>query len=260
MLEFSDYPRDSALLAIIVESGARINEILRMEYQDVKVNDDYIRITLRSRKSKRDIPIVWGSKYIMRWLDFHPTKQPDDVLWPRKYHYGYKERDVPRNIDYRGAYEIIKRLKKRAGIKRKINPHIFRHLRATLLAKDPRISTEIKKAYLGQSPHSNVFEKTYMHLSQEDVFEGVLHSFGLKEDKETPHIPELKGELCPRCNAPVSKNDKYCAKCWFVVDQEEMLKRKEEQKKPMEIINKLLKLLTEKLDSKELEELIKESQ
>lgn len=239
MLAVCDHSRDSAIFAVLVESGARINEILRMRYGDVKVNDNYIRITLRPRKTKRDIPIVWGAKYLMRWVDQHPTKNPNDPLWPRKFRYKYKEKKFA-NIDYRGAYEIIKRLKERASIEREINLKLFRHLRATLLAKDPRIAPQIKKAFLGHSPHSNTFERVYTHFSQDDVVNEILASYGLKQQEEETiqHIPELKGETCPRCNTPIAKNDKYCFKCWFVLDQEEALKKEEEREKQSEIIQK----------------------
>lgn len=246
-------PRNSALFDILVESGARIGEILRMTYGDVKINDAYIRISLRGRKTKRDIPIVWGAKNLMRWLDLHHTKNSTGSLWPNK-------NDNTRHLEYQGAYMIIKNLAKKANIQKSIDPKLFRHLRATILAKDPRIAPQIKKAYLGHSPHSNVFETTYTHFGRNDIVDEVLQSYGLKEGEALEQLPELKGEDCPRCGKPVAKVDKYCTSCWFVLDQEEALKLEASQKKPMEIINKLLKLLTDKLESKELEELIKESQ
>jgi site-specific recombinase XerD len=229
LLQYASSTRDQAFIAILVESGARIREVLRMMYKDVQVKEKYLKITLRGRKKQRDVPIVWGAKYVMRWLDDHHTKKLDDPLWL----YVYKGRSG--HLNYHGGFEVIKKTAKRAGIKKKLTPHIFRHLRSTLLAKDPTLSTQIKKRLLGHSKSSTTFERVYEHLSDQDVIESVLVGHGLKEAQKS--APQLKAKYCPRCSTPVSQQDKYCANCFFVLDQEIALQEEERQK---ELIEKLI--------------------
>ena len=252
MLKKNEYPRDRAFLAIVVESGARINEILRMTYGDIKVNDVYIRATLRGRTKQRDIPLIWAAKHIMLWLDCHPTQQDNDPLWPSQ------KTGAP--ITYKGAYTLIKRIARKAGIKKKIHPHLYRHLRSTIFAEDATISTEMKKLYLGHSLKSRTYEETYVHPGQEAVIDAVLQSKGLVSVEKDEKIKAIfKTELCPRCNSPVAKDDKYCSKCWFILDQEEALNYDEEREKnkliQLKIINLLQGLLTDK--NEELSELLK---
>jgi len=250
ILQKTDHPRDRAFFSLIAESGARINEVLRMQYNDVLVNEGYLRVTLRGRTKERDIPIMWAAKYMIVWLDCHPSKK--GPLWSLLKGKGY--------LSYKGAYGLIKRLAKNAGIEKNLHPHLYRHWRATLFGKDPRLTTELKKIYLGHSKKSRTFETTYEHTSQEDMFEEILQNQGLTQTHKEEYTSPLKTELCPRCNTFVAKEDKFCSNCWFVLDEEEALKQQEAQKKPMEMINKILEFLTKKLGPEGLEDLFKELQ
>jgi len=69
----------------------------------------------------------------------------------------------------------IKKIAKRAGIKKRIYPHLFRHTRATRLLSE--LSESIGAKYLGWVPGSNMV-RIYVHLANEDVEEAILKMHG----------------------------------------------------------------------------------
>ena len=107
---------------------------------------------------------------------------------------------------------------------------------------------------------AGIQEERYYSAPQEDMFEEVLQNHGLTHTHKEEYTPPLKTERCPRCNTFVAKEDKHCSQCWFILDEEEALKHEEAQKKPMEMINKILEFLTKKLGPEGLEDLFKELQ
>ena len=78
-------------------------------------------------------------------------------------------------LTYNGARGILIRLASRAGIKKRVNPHGFRHARATNLAD--HLTEAQMNEYLGwvQSPKMT---SIYVHLSGRDVDKALLKLHG----------------------------------------------------------------------------------
>jgi len=108
----------------------------------------------------------------------------------------------------------IKKLARKAGIPKPVNPQSFRHSRATQLAN--KLTEAQMKEYFGWTQGSDM-ASVYIHMSGRDVDDALLKIHGLKkDDKDKKSSTELKN--CPRCKGKNSATDKFCSVCGNPLD------------------------------------------
>ena len=196
--------RDKALIAYLTDSGARKGELLSTTIADATFDEYGCILWLREGKTgARPARLIFVSSYFCQWLEIHPRKEdPDAPIFC-----SFRE---PYNLISRsGLYQQITIMGKAAGIKKRINPHSFRHAKATDLAK--KLKSEQKlKAVLGWKANSQM-ANIYIHLSVNDINAAMLEASGLKlpeEEEENPRV--LK---CPRCKEIIDKKAQFCFRC-----------------------------------------------
>lgn len=124
MVDYSGNPRNKALLMILFDSGARIEELLNVrlkkEHLFWKEGVGCYMIRLEFSKTKpRTISIPLCTEILNKWLEMHPAKNnPDAQLFP---------------MNYDSLRMFLHRLGKRA-LNKRVNPHLFRHSSATFYA------------------------------------------------------------------------------------------------------------------------------
>jgi integrase/recombinase XerD len=159
--------RDRAIILSIYESGARIGEILNIRIKDLE-NDKYgSLINLSGKKGPRKIRIIASSPGINNWLLEHPNRQNKNAflfcgIWGKK---------RGEEIGYNTINKLLKETAEKANINKPVNPHHFRHSRATELAKSFTESQLCE--YLGWVQGSKE-AVTYVHLSGRDMDNAVL--------------------------------------------------------------------------------------
>jgi integrase/recombinase XerD len=95
-----------------------------------------------------------------------------------------------------------------------MNPHHFRHSKATELAK---IFTESQlNQYLGWVPASRE-AAIYVHLSGRDMDKVVLKLNGLIDENDSEDS-KFKAVKCPRCEIMNSLESKACPHCGIPLD------------------------------------------
>ena len=112
------------------------------------------------------------------------------------------------------AYLLI-RYFERAGIKKPVRPHLFRHSRATYLLGNGIMNEQQAKAYFGWTPSSDM-PGTYSHLIDQDANNAIL-----RENNLTPvqqKSLELQPVTCRICNEVNPPRAEYCSKCNAVLD------------------------------------------
>ncbi len=213
----SDNSRDKAFIATLADSGARIGEILSMEFKDANFEGDTCFIFLPDSKTqRRRVGLTYSTPYLQSWLDNYPAnlKNPDAPLWialsPKSY--GHRLTDS-------ASYEILQKLKRRSGIKKKINHHLFRH---SCLSKCRKagLSDVFSRRRHGLAPGSKVIER-YTHIDDEETHNGYLKAMGYEPKKPIREDPEiLKPKKCFRCGSSNPVTAKYCNKCYCSLDYE----------------------------------------
>lgn len=145
--------RDKALISVLYESGCRIGELMGLKIKHVQFNDHGAVIHVFGKTGSRRILLIDSVSCLSTWLSVHPTREiPESPLWVDNIRNGL--------LHYESIAKIIRVAAKKANISKRVNPHSFRHARATHLAK---VFTEAQmKEYFGWVQASNM-ANVYVH-------------------------------------------------------------------------------------------------
>jgi integrase/recombinase XerD len=203
--------RDRALLSTLWESGCRVSELLTLHIGHVAIEETITRITVHGKTGMRRVPLLDSTPYLVEWLDDHPLKEePNAPLWV-----GIGNPGRGRRLQYGAFRKMLRETARRAGIKKDVNPHNFRHSRATFLAK--HLTEAQMNQYFGWVRGSDM-PATYVHLSGRDIDESILKMRGLLKPKEEAVESSLAPIPCPRCKLMNKATGKFCARCGAVLD------------------------------------------
>jgi len=206
--------RDKAFILFLYESGSRIGEILNLKIKDVEFDKFGARIILFGKTGARKIRIIASAPSISNWIKHHPTnKNKDSWLFCSLNH---------PNMGEQGQYfyfnKLLRVTKKRVKLTKPVNPHHFRHSRATELAK--KITEAQLCNYMGWIIGSRE-AATYVHLSGRDTDKAILKLHGLAEEEtEKETFTPIN---CPRCGIDNSPGSKFCSGCSLGLDEKSII-------------------------------------
>ncbi|MBN2067557.1 MAG: tyrosine-type recombinase/integrase [Candidatus Diapherotrites archaeon] len=225
--------RDKALIASLWETGARIGELGSARIRDISFDEFGGRILLDGKTGMRKVRIVHSAPYVLEWINKHPySKNIDAPLWI------CLEKSHCEQMGYSAISKVLRTAKKRASLQKPINPHHFRHSRATYMAQF--LTDAQMKEYFGWGQDSKMAAR-YVHLSGKQVDDAVLRMCGLKKGEEQKDL--LKREPCPRCKQLNDVNNDYCEKCWLPLSPQASREMRETEENSQESVISLMKLL-----------------
>lgn len=209
LINACEHPRDRALVASLYESGARISELGNLKIKHVKFDQYGAVLIVDGKTGMRRVRIIFSSPYLATWLENHPFRDnPEAFVWVG---IGTVGRNVP--LQYGAIRMHLKRIAEKAGIKKRIHPHLFRHSRSTHLAK--HLTEAQMKQYLGWVQGSNM-AAIYVHLSGRDVDNALLKMHGIFTE-ETNNV-QMSPKQCTRCTTMNAPTTKFCSKCGIALD------------------------------------------
>ncbi len=171
-----------------------------------------LRVT--GKTGDRRIRLVASTLTLQAWINEHPMKNdPESYLWckiPTRYNPKFKN-DY---LSYGFICRLLNELAEKANIKKAVNPHSFRHSRATFMAS--HLKEPAMREFFGWGKDSEM-PATYVHLSGRDVDEAVLSMYGVAEAKKASE-PIIRVWSCPRCQEVNEPAAKFCKKCGLPVD------------------------------------------
>jgi len=234
LIDAAEHPRDKAFVSMLYELGARIGEIGSLQIKDVTRDKYSYIVDINGKTGHRTPRIVMSDPYVTSWLNLHPEKDaPESALWVM-----VGQRNKNEKMKYGAFRALIQRLRKRAKIKKRLYPHLFRHTRVTHLLINRQVSEAQAKVYFGWVPSSKMLFE-YSHLISNDVNNTILEIHGIKKTKEKESI--LKPKQCQSCSAINSKDALFCQKCSKVLDVKTAIELDEKRKSSDEIITALAK-------------------
>ncbi len=223
--------RDKALFATLAESGCRIGEIANLKIKDVFFDEYGGKISVTGKTGARIVRLVNSSPYLHEWINNHPyNNNRENYLW-------INLKGKP--VTYTRIASILKNSSRRAGINKRVHPHLLRHSRATYLAG--YLTEAQMKDYLGWVQASKM-AGIYVHMNGRDTDKAVLKLNGIKVDEERKE-QKLQPKHCLRCKTMNEVTNRFCKICGFVLDQEEANKIIENDLKRNqadELMNKLV--------------------
>ena len=211
MIGAASHLRNKALISTLYESGCRIGELGSMKIKHVVFDKYGTRIMVNGKTGMRRIRLVSSTPHLAAWKNSHPMKDDQEAyLWVIIGVKKGKRKERHELLDYDAMVRLIQRIGKKAGIKKKVNPHRFRHSRATELAK--HLTEAQMKEYFGWVQSSKM-AGVYVHLSGRDTDKTILELSGLVEAEEKKEERALKPIRCPICEFINENGSKFCSKC-----------------------------------------------
>jgi len=200
--------RDRAFVNVLYETGSRIEELLTTRLRNVQFDRYGAQVRINGKTGPRRVRIVSSVPYLTAWLNEHPFKDDPDT-----YLLLSNRNDM---MSYGGASTMLKKLAARASIKKRVNPHSFRHARATNLAN--HLTEAQMNEYLGWVQSSRM-ASVYVHLSGRDVDEALLKMHGIQTDDESGENNILAPKVCIRCKTSNPASNKFCGLCGLPLDE-----------------------------------------
>jgi len=196
--------RDKAIVSTLYESAARISEISRLKWGDLEYTPEgIIKLTIHDEKTKkkRYAPLLMAMEYLAAWRAGYPSKPSDDS-------YIFIDRDN-KPMEYRAINYQITRAAKRAGVEKRITPHLFRKSRLTEMVREGYQESVIKEQ--GWANQGSQMMKTYIKLGSDDVMNEFLVKAGIK--KREQKAKENTPQQCAYCFAMNASLSEFCHKC-----------------------------------------------
>lgn len=222
--------RDKAILFTLYESGARIGEIANLKIKDVIFDDIGTQIIVDGKTGMRKIRLVSSEMYIKNYLnDSRHVDNPEAPLWLKS---------DKMAMTYPAIMKVVRTTVENADIKKKVTPHLFRHSRATFLA---RHLTEAQLCqHLGWAQGSDM-PRTYVHMSGRDTDDAILGLYGKKKIEQNQEKSILIPLACPRCKSTNEPTALFCSKCGSPLTLSTAIELEERRKEGDAIMDFLLK-------------------
>ena len=145
--------RNKTLIDFMYSTGCRVSELINVEESDIDIEEAFVRLEGKGSK-QRIVPL--GSKVLINIERYLPLRNKDkknknNKLFVSK---SYK------NLDRTAVFRIIKSTGVKAGIRKKLYPHILRHSAATHMLEGGCDLRTVQE-FLG---HSSVSTLSLIHI------------------------------------------------------------------------------------------------
>jgi len=217
MIDAAQTARDKAIVAILYKSGCRVGEFLSMKMKNVQFDRYGAIMVVHGKTGYRRIRLVSSVPYLAEWMNKHPfNDNPEAWLWISLRNF--------KRLPYNSLRTIFRVIAEKVGVRKSVNPHAFRHARATHLAN---FLTEAQmKEFFGWVQDSDM-ASVYIHLSGRDVDKAILKLYGVEMEKSEKDGELLKPKKCLRCGEINPATNRVCQRCFFPLDEqaEKLLER-----------------------------------
>jgi site-specific recombinase XerD len=210
--------RDRALFKCKLDAGCRIGEILTPKIGEVHFNEDGAIVYSDGKTGRQPCILTWSASTLAEWLNNHPFR--DDKEAP----VFCLHREKPVQMSYSAAYRSFKIAVKKAGVKKRVWPHLFKHVSSTedSLRGVPDSYRRFKHHW---TPNSDM-PRVYEHLSNAvipSIQKDAWNRFAGQERKESEKQEEeiVLSIGCRRCQFDNSRDSIYCNRCGYPLDERE---------------------------------------
>jgi integrase len=248
---------NKVIILTLFESCARISELLALKVGDVifasvvdKEGNRRLMATLYFKRSKGNVkkqPLIMTmyASELKRWVENHPDKSDGQAyLFP-------SPRNKSEAIDGGSIAMIIERAGKRLGIKKRLNPHFFRHSGLSYLANNFNYNEQLLMWRAGWT--STLMAQRYIHSGGDLEAKAYLEKMGcLVEDK--PQV-KILSKNCPHCKAINPYTNTNCDLCAMPLALDDYKLEIEKRRSTEALYQNINKIYTGKITQTQKEQL-----
>ena len=200
LLSYAKTPKERFLIAVLFDSGARIEEFLNIRNEDVELpegNDNFVKLTLKEEYSKTE-----GRVISLYWND---TLEIVKLFLKQRISEGIKSNEALYQDNYDNVRAFLRRLGQRA-IKKNITPHLFRHSSATYFASQMNrqqlcyrygwaFSSKMPDVYISRAGMNNKELDEKFTGTEIETIRQELESQKVKSSKEIEALKQQQEEM-----------------------------------------------------------------
>jgi site-specific recombinase XerD len=219
MVHAVDITQWKALIKVCFESGFRLSELLSMTIDSVNFNENEAVVRINTSKTKlRTVLLIDSLPELKAWMQEHPlNNDPKAPLW-------YSNRNKvmsTRNVQY-----ILKQAAKKAGINKRVFPHLLRHSIITWRKKMGMVREELCM-FAGWSEKTKM-DSHYSHFNVDDMLNRQRRQSGLPVNDPEEEKPLKRYEVCPICDKHFPVGYSICDSCSMPLDVDKRLEKMKE--------------------------------
>jgi integrase len=213
LLEMATNPRDTALVALLADSGLRIGAVASLRVRDVSFEGPTASVSVNTdanvKGASGTTPLTWSEGYVANWLDSHPRRDdPDAPLFHVRGPWYDPEDDSDGSLDYQYINRRIKALAEDTDIDAsRVNTHNFRKSAISRWIREGMSEQAIKHRAHWDVDTDQI--DTYSGVRDEELNDQILAHYGLEAGEESR--PDL--DDCPRCGTTLSGSEAFCPGC-----------------------------------------------
>jgi integrase len=226
IVEHTTSPMLRAYYTVLWDTGARPGALTRLNVSDV--TDDQHGFALhiskaKNEQSQRSVRLLTplAIQYLSVWWSIHSRRnEPDAPLFINRYGKRCKVESLLNVLrDYHNE-----RLGRGNGTdKAPLSLYLMRKSRATYLVKEKRLSEIQIKMRLGHKKHSQMLERYYAILDEDDQREAELEYLGVTEREDLI----LQPTTCSNCGVLNDHDATRCHRCRIPLSEEEMVRQQQ---------------------------------
>lgn len=240
LIKVCHHVRNKALIAILFETGMRAGELLGMKLSEIEFFDDYCEFVVDGKTGKRPVVLVKSYPFFKKWVDWlkrnkhRINKKQQNSVWVTINNF---KDDGGSVLTKGGLLNMLKYAAQKAGIKKRVWTHGFRHSSATDFAKQGYNETELRLKY-GWTETSSI-PANYTHYKHNELKNKILGRSGKKVSEPEPDGEVLKLKECPFCGNENPFDSSFCGKCAKPIDAK-MIKEVERQSKALNTMQEMI--------------------
>lgn len=164
--------RNKCIIEVLYGCGLRVSELTDLKISNINFKESYLKVEGKGEKV-RFVPLADQTiEYIRKYLEVRSiSKKGEEIKIDKKYTDILLLNSRGAKISRQMIFLIIKDLVEKAGIKKNISPHTFRHSFATHLLQNG-VDLRYIQEMLGHS--SITTTEIYTHLDTEEFHEVIL--------------------------------------------------------------------------------------
>lgn len=214
LIDACENERDRTIIALFDDASIRIGECANLNVGDVNFHGDNVSICVNGKTGEREIGLITSVHKIIDLLNHHPySSNPKSPLF-----LSYSTNYYHQRLGEHSIYCMLKTIAKKAGIKKNVTAHLFRHGSLSRYAKLGLTEPELR-IHAGWAKNSTM-TSVYIHMTSADVDKK-------RKQLTTGQIPEtekmepsaLLPRPCPRCNKLNDSGNSYCNGCWLPLNR-----------------------------------------
>lgn len=155
ILETAENLKHKCILCVAYAGGLRVSEIVSLKLADI--DSGRMVINIRQSKGRKDRIVMLSGKLLSVMREYYKAYRPKEYLFEGQHGGRYSARSIQ---------ELLKNIKRKAGVTKKGSVHALRHSFATHLLEGGTDILSIKKLLGHQSLRTTMI---YTHVSKEHL-------------------------------------------------------------------------------------------